>query len=188
MCCDSSVSVSMSSRNQYPHNEHSGTSYPECLIQSCFGCTISSESGIHVSPVQPAIRLEYPSSNALKSAADPESLDMNMMVPSDMWVCSNFWATMMGPIVLVRKCFSKLAKDLRCLSHRLPKDVLLCIHFSRPLPESEVFPNRAVADVHWGTLVFQHSISRSQSCGHHAGQRAPSQTSTACQDLILTSS
>lgn len=59
----------------------------------------------------------YPSSNAKNLPAEPESLDMNTIVPTGMPLCiSSFWATRIGPIVFVFKWSSKSWKDLHIIN------------------------------------------------------------------------
>lgn len=61
----------------------------------------------------------YPSSNAKNLPAEPESLDMNTMVPTGMPLrISSFCATRIGPMVFVFKWLSKASKELdtiKCL-------------------------------------------------------------------------
>jgi len=47
----------------------------------------------------------YPSSNSRKEPIDPESLDMNVIVPMGIRVFNNFCAVMIGPTALVVRCF-----------------------------------------------------------------------------------
>jgi hypothetical protein len=54
----------------------------------------------------------YPSSKSRKFVADPESLEIKTMVRMGTCVARSFWAVMMGPIVLVRRWYSKSAKEL----------------------------------------------------------------------------
>jgi hypothetical protein len=53
-----------------------------------------------------------PSSISRKLPWEPESLDMNVMVPIGMFVCSSFWAVMIGPIVLVWRWKANSSNDL----------------------------------------------------------------------------
>jgi len=52
-----------------------------------------------------------PSSKVRNSAADPESLDMNIKVPIDP-AFNKCCAVMIGPIVLVWRCFANSSNDL----------------------------------------------------------------------------
>lgn len=62
--------------------------------------------------------LTHPSSKARNSVVEPESLDINIIVPIGMPMCNSFWATIIGPTVLVRRWSSKLVKELSSLSRR----------------------------------------------------------------------
>ena len=59
----------------------------------------------------------YPSSNAKNLPAEPESLDMNTMVPIGLLLrISSFCATSIGPMVFVFKWLSKSLKELNTIN------------------------------------------------------------------------
>lgn len=53
-----------------------------------------------------------PSSISRKLPWEPESEDMKVMVPMGMFVCSSFWAQMMGPMVFVWRWKANSSKEL----------------------------------------------------------------------------
>ena len=75
----------------------------------------------------------YPSSKARKSVAQPESLDMKVIVPMGMRVCSSFCAVMMGPTALVLRWLEKFSKDLIWFSQWLQRSASRCTQLSRSL-------------------------------------------------------
>lgn len=53
-----------------------------------------------------------PSSISRKLLCEPESLDMNTMVPMGIMLCNSFWATSMGPMVFVCKWKANSSNEL----------------------------------------------------------------------------
>ena len=58
----------------------------------------------------------YPSSNARKSVAEPESLDIKVIAPIGMRVCRSFCAHMIGPMEFVLRWSEKFSKELQLFS------------------------------------------------------------------------
>lgn len=81
-----------------------GSHVSQRLIQCRFGRSVCRESANSCEQGSMLAKdSTYPSSISRKFCADPESLDMKTIVPMGMFVWSNLWAQIMGPIVLVCK-------------------------------------------------------------------------------------
>lgn len=80
------------------------TTNSKCLIERGLGCRICCKPrGFQVNyfVLLQQSAVPYPSSNARKLVAEPESLDINTIVPIGMRAASSFWATSIGPMVFV---------------------------------------------------------------------------------------
>ena len=71
-------------------------------VQRPFGGAIGRKSGFVNYDLSASTGIpSNPSSCAWKSVAEPESLDIKVIVPMGMRVCNSFCAAMVGPIVFV---------------------------------------------------------------------------------------
>ena len=67
---------------------------------------------------------------------EPESLDMNVILPMGIRVCTSFCAVMIGPTALVVRCLEKSPKELVRFSKHCGRWTIEILHFSRSLYKS----------------------------------------------------
>lgn len=133
--------------------------YSQHLIQSSFRSSVSSKARSSVRSQSPAPQEgPYPSSKPRKSAAEPESLDMKINLPTGTPAFINFWAQMIGPTALVCRCSEKASKELNySAGAKGGRSIGRALHLCGSLTQSGgIHSTKIKPDVHWDTSRSQH--------------------------------